>query len=125
MEPGYDFCSKGCKVMGPHYGIRKNRNSRKQKTTMRIGRSTSINGRRRFGTLTWMYERPPQRYQGCAPIQYRKNFLLLKPQPNGTQKNSRTGSRDVTLSRILHQSEAHLTSFTEFDIVSVRMLANI
>ncbi len=73
------------------------RNSRKQKTMMRIGRSASINGGRRFETLIWMYERLPRRYQGCVPIQYRKNFLLLKPQPNVIQKNSGTGSRNVTL----------------------------
>ncbi len=54
-----------------------------------------------------------------------QNFLLLKPQPNRTQKNSGTDSKDVTLSRILHQSGVHLTNFTEFDKVSVRMLANI
>ena len=54
-----------------------------------------------------------------------KEFLSVKPQPNRTQKNSGTGSRDVTVSNILHQSIAHLTSFTEFDTMSVRMLANI
>ncbi len=71
------------------------RNSWKQKAMMRIGRSALINGGRRFRTLTWMYKRPLRRYQGCASIQYRKNFLLLKSQPNGTQKNPGTRSKDV------------------------------
>ena len=84
-------------------------------------KSAFINGGRRLGILTWKYERLPQRYQGWAPIQYRRNFLLLRIQPNGTQKDSGTGSKDVTLFRVLRRSRVHLTSFTEYNIVSIRM----
>ena len=37
----------------------------------------------------------------------KKNILLLKPQPNGTQTNFGNDSGDVTLCKILHQSGKH------------------
>lgn len=51
------------------------RNSKRNQTMTKKERSVFISGRKRFGTSTSIYSRPPQRYQGYTIIQYRKNFL--------------------------------------------------